>query len=56
MRHKKPLFLLETPKCCHTCDKYDSKGKCKEFDTKPPEEFAATVDACDKWEEETCPF
>jgi hypothetical protein len=35
---------------------YDSKGVCKLFKETPPEEFAATVDACDKWEEELCPF
>ena len=60
MRHKKPIFLLEIekikePKCCHTCHHYTRVGICEIYKTEPPEEFAATVDACDKWEFE-CPF
>jgi hypothetical protein len=56
MRHKTPIFLREVPKCCHTCEKYNMSGKCLEFDMEPPEDFAATVGVCDKWEEELCPF
>jgi hypothetical protein len=37
------------PKCCHTCDHYDKSGHCLAFDLRPPEEFAGTVDACDRW-------
>lgn len=37
------------PKCCHTCDHYDQFGHCLAFDMRPPEEFASTVDACDRW-------
>jgi hypothetical protein len=43
------------PKCCHTCEHYGVDGLCVEFFMKPPEDFAATLDACDKWEAE-CPF
>lgn len=40
------------PKCCHTCDHFGGRGECMVFDMTPPAEFAATVDQCDKWEEE----
>ena len=43
------------PKCCHTCYHFDQFGHCMVFDMRPPEDFASTVDACDKWEAE-CPF
>jgi hypothetical protein len=38
------------PKCCHTCEHYGIDGLCVEFFMRPPDDFAATVDACDKWE------
>jgi hypothetical protein len=43
------------PQCCHTCEHYGVDGLCVEFFMTPPEEFAATVNGCDKWELE-CPF
>jgi len=59
-RPPEPEFLIQwrewvkagPPKCCHTCENYDHQGKCFEFDMTPPEDFTATVDACDKWEME----
>jgi hypothetical protein len=47
---------IKEPKCCHTCDHYTRLGVCNVYKMEPPEEFAATIDACDKWEEEKCPF
>lgn len=38
------------PKCCHTCLFYDRHGHCMEYDMRPPEDFAATVGQCPKWE------
>ena len=40
------------PKCCHTCEHYGVDGLCVEFFMTPPEEFVASIDACDKWERE----
>lgn len=62
-RPPEPDFLIQwrewmragPPKCCHTCEHYDRSGRCLVFDMTPPEDFASTVDGCDKWEEE-CPF
>lgn len=56
-RPQEPEFLIQwrawmeagPPKCCHTCDWYTKEGKCLEFDMTPPEDFVATVDACEKW-------
>ena len=39
----------EPPKCCHTCDHFDQSGHCLAFDMTPPEDFASTVDACERW-------
>lgn len=39
------------PKCCHTCDKFSESGNCQEFDMRPPDDFASTVDACEQWAE-----
>lgn len=66
MRHAKPevvkaydkivdAYHSGPPKCCHTCEHYCVDGLCVEFFMTPPEEFAATVDGCEKWEAE-CPF
>ena len=60
MRPKEPDFVtqwrewveLGPPKCCHTCEYFDVNGGCEIFNTDPPEEFAASVGACDKWERE----
>ncbi len=62
-RPPEPQFLIDyrewvkagPPKCCFTCDKYNESGHCRKFEMRPPEEFAATVDACENWEPE-CPF
>lgn len=43
------LVKAGPPKCCHTCDNFDQSGHCLEFDMVPPEDFAATVDTCQKW-------
>lgn len=63
MRHVEPELVIDykrwlaagPPKCCHTCEHYDVKGLCVAFFMTPPEDFAATVDACKEWEKE-CPF
>jgi hypothetical protein len=62
-RPSEPEFLIQwrewdkagPPKCCHTCEHYGVDGLCVEFFMTPPEDFAATMDGCDKWERE-CPF
>jgi hypothetical protein len=59
-RPSEPEFLIQwrewdkagPPKCCHTCEHYGVDGLCVEFFMTPPEEFAASMDACDKWERE----
>jgi len=56
-RPPKPEFLIQyeewlkagPPKCCHNCDSYSEQGHCLHFDMRPPEEFAATQDACPDW-------
>lgn len=40
------------PRCCHTCDFYTQDGRCMRYDMEPPQDFAATVDACDEYQEE----
>lgn len=62
-RPPEPQFLIDyrewlkagPPKCCFTCDEYDESGHCRKFEMRPPDEFAASVDACESWEPE-CPF
>ena len=62
-RPPEPEFLIDyrewvkagPPKCCFTCDEYDESGHCRKFEMRPPDEFAASVDACESWEPE-CPF
>lgn len=62
-RPPEPQFLIDyrewlkagPPKCCHTCDHFNQSGQCLAFDMRPPDEFAASVDACESWEPE-CPF
>ena len=57
MRHPEPDLVTDykrwlaagPPRCCHTCEHYGVDGLCVEFFKEPPEEFAATPDACDKW-------
>lgn len=56
-RPPEPQFIVQwrewyeagPPRCCHTCEQYGVDGLCVEFFMRPPEDFAATVDACDKW-------
>jgi hypothetical protein len=62
MRPDEPVWLKEwriiaasVPKLCHTCDHYNGDGMCEKFDMYPPEEFAETKNACEKWEIE-CGF
>lgn len=58
-RPPEPQFLLDyrhwlqsgPPKCCHTCDHYSKVGHCMAFDMQPPEDFAASVGACEEWVE-----
>lgn len=58
MRYKEPESVIKwragikAPKCCHTCDEYDAQGKCMLHWSDPPEEFAATLNACPDWIEE----
>ncbi len=62
-RPPEPQFLIDyrewvkacPPKCCFTCDEYDESGHCRKFEMRPPDEFAASVEACESWEPE-CPF
>ena len=57
MRHKQPeivtiyynMLKAGPPKCCHSCEMYGTDGLCVEFFKEPPEDFAATPDACNKW-------
>ena len=37
------------PQVCHSCDHYTDKGWCRHYDAQPPEDFAATPDACPSW-------
>ena len=63
MRHKEPEVVTlykewvkaGPPRCCHTCEHYGTDGLCIEYWMNPPEEFAASVNACDKWQQEV-PF
>lgn len=52
-RHKQPDILISwrdgPPKMCHTCEYYDEDGVCQEHQQEPPEEFAASPDACQDW-------
>jgi len=56
-RPPEPQFLIDyrewvkagPPKCCFTCDHFNQSGHCLAFDMTPPEDFAATLDSCDKW-------
>ena len=52
-RHPEPDFVTQwrqpPPRCCHTCEMYGTDGLCTEFFMTPPEDFAATKNACDKW-------
>lgn len=56
-RHKEPKILEDYrdnkyPRICHTCEQYNQDGMCLEFKAEPPEDFAATHDACDKYDPE----
>lgn len=56
-RHPTPKLLLDyqqwvehgPPRMCHTCEHYDAYGMCQQFGMEPPEDFAATPDACDEY-------
>lgn len=43
------------PRCCHTCDFYEPDGHCRKHKQRPPDDFAATPDACPDWTREV-PF
>ncbi len=54
MRHPEPKILIEYktkvyPEICHTCEYYNSDGLCLKFRMEPPEDFAATHQACPEW-------
>lgn len=53
VRHQEPdivkAWKAGPPKCCHTCEHYAVDGLCWFHHQEPPEEFAATVGACDDW-------
>ena len=59
-RPPEPEYLIQwrkwhavgMPKCCHTCDHFNQSGHCLAFDMRPPDDFAATPDACDQWIQE----
>lgn len=40
------------PRCCHTCDHYLEDATCRVFGMSPPDDFAATMNVCESWEEE----
>jgi len=48
----KEIALQKPPACCHTCEEYTEDGYCRQFQMKPPEDFAATIDACPEYFEE----
>ena len=60
MRHAEPDLVTDykrwisagPPRCCHTCEHYGVDGLCREFFMHPPEDFAATVGECDRWDGE----
>lgn len=60
MRHKEPEAITMyreqvkagPPRCCHTCEHYGTDGLCIEFWMQPPEDFAATIGECTKWQQE----
>jgi hypothetical protein len=63
MRHPEPPIVAlwrqnpGIPKCCHTCIYYTEDGLCSEFGAEPPEDHAATLNACESWASEDCiPF
>jgi hypothetical protein len=52
-RHEAPPIMKDwirvcnnPPRCCHSCGHYRESGVCEKFNMEPPEDFAATVDAC----------
>ena len=57
MRHPEPEIVThyrntlkaEPPRVCHTCDHYSKEGKCMEFDSVPPLEFASEPGGCALW-------
>ena len=57
MRHLEPAIVTlyrntlraEPPRVCHTCDHYSKEGKCMEFDSVPPLEFASEPGGCALW-------
>jgi hypothetical protein len=58
-RHPEPERMRlhrEKPRFCHTCDRYRFDGVCEKYGSVPPEEFAATENACEHWEDELIPF
>lgn len=56
-RPPEPEFLIQwrelmragPPKCCFTCDYYTKEGVCDVYDSRPPDGFASSVDACEHW-------
>ena len=62
-RHPMPQILVDyeqwvsqgPPRICHTCTHYDNHGTCQKYQMEPPEDFAATPDACDDYKQEV-PF
>lgn len=60
MRTKQPEIVsayykainTPVPKCCHTCEWYDSAGVCGKFNAVPPESFTQEVNQCDDWMQE----
>lgn len=49
VRHYREIERNGPPRCCHTCERYGDDGVCDKFKSEPPEEFAATPDACKEW-------
>lgn len=52
-RHEAPPIMNDwlkivnnPPKCCHSCGHYGEDGICQKYNMEPPQDFAATPDAC----------
>lgn len=55
VRKYKEVVNNPPPRCCHTCAYYTDEGQCSYYGMEPPEDFAATLDACPTYKQEV-PF
>lgn len=40
------------PRCCHTCEYFQSDGSCERHNAQPPPEFTSQENACREWSQE----